>query len=53
MKYPISQSDIDGHALPGADKEKRKTWESYKRLEELGEIDPITHLLESPDGPTQ
>lgn len=54
MPYPISQRDIDEYnALPRGDKEKRKMWESYKRLEELGEIEPITPLLEPPDGPVQ
>jgi hypothetical protein len=50
MPYPISQLDIDDYnALPRGDKEKRKVWEAYKRLEELGEIEPITHLLEPPE----
>jgi len=51
---PISQGDIDDYnTLPRGDKEKRKMWEAYKRLEALGEIEPITHLLEPPDGPVQ
>jgi hypothetical protein len=50
----ISQSDIDDYnALPRGHKEKIKMWESYKRLEELGEIEPITHLLEPLEGREQ
>lgn len=36
MPYPISQADIDDYNA-ASPKEKRRMWESYKRLEELGE----------------
>lgn len=47
MKGKISQRDIDEYnALPL--KEKVKAWESLKRLEEAGEIEPIAGKIDKP-----
>lgn len=44
----LTQRDIDKYnALPL--KEKVKAWESLKRLEELGEIEPVDGLIEKPE----
>jgi hypothetical protein len=44
----LTQRDIDEYnALPL--KEKVKAWESLKRLEELGEIEPVDGLIEKPE----
>ena len=48
MKAKLTQRDIDEYnALPP--KEKLKAWESLKRLEEAGEIEPIAGVLEEPE----
>jgi hypothetical protein len=49
MKAKLSQRDIDEYnALPL--KEKVKAWDSLKRLEEAGEIEPIDGKIEKPEG---
>jgi hypothetical protein len=45
----LTQQDVsDFNALPP--KEKIKAWESLKRLEEAGEIEPIAGKIEKPEG---
>lgn len=49
MKAKLTQRDIDDfNALPA--KEKIKAWESMKRLEGLGELEPVAGLIEKPEG---
>lgn len=48
MKHRLTQSDIDDYnSLPP--KEKIKAWESLKRLEKLGELEPIAGLIQPPE----
>jgi hypothetical protein len=47
MKAKLTQRDIDDYnALPP--KEQIKAWNSYSRLVEAGELEPITGLIEKP-----
>lgn len=49
MKAKLTKQDIDDYnALPL--KEKLKAWDSYMRLVEAGELEPITGKIEKPEG---
>lgn len=52
MAPKLTQRDIDDYnALPL--KEKVKAWDSLKRLEEAGELEPIAGKIEKPEEKTE